>query len=202
MYVTPVEESKRYGVHSATLKKWANQKKISLVLTPGKHTIYWVEEQTNNKTENEATASEQFLSTKTIPNPPRKYRAIYCRVNSNKQRDDLERQKQFVLQEFPEGKMYAEISSALNFKRNRLQSLVRDISMGKISDVTITHKDRITRFGFEWFEYICKQNQVKLHIINDKTHQSCKPPNEELIEDLLAVTHSFSSKLYGNRKYT
>jgi hypothetical protein len=73
--------------------------------------------------------------------------------------------------------------------------------MGTVSSVIISHKDRVSRFGFEWFEYICKSNDTELVILNDK-NKSFKSPRDELVEDLLAVTHSFSSKMYSNRKYT
>ena len=44
MYVSPEEASKRYGVHIATLKKWAKDGKINHVLTPGGHCRYWIDE--------------------------------------------------------------------------------------------------------------------------------------------------------------
>ena len=67
----------------------------------------------------------------------------------------------------------------------------------KISKIVITHKDRLTRFGFGYIENICNRFGTVIEIINlddDKSFQ------EELTEDLIAIIHHFSMRFYGKRR--
>ena len=52
-----------------------------------------------------------------------------------------------------------DIGSELGFHRKGIQRLLELILMGKISTVIITHKDRISRFRFEW---LCKRNNTTI----------------------------------------
>ena len=69
--------------------------------------------------------------------------------------------------------------------------------MGKVSMLVIAHKDRLVRFGFEWFESFAERHGCKVIIMN----QESLSPTEEVTQDLLAIIHCFSSRLYGLRKY-
>ena len=69
--------------------------------------------------------------------------------------------------------------------------------MGKVSMLIIAHKDRLVRFGFEWFESFAERHGCKIIIMN----QESLSPTEEVTQDLLAIIHCFSSRLYGLRKY-
>ena len=69
--------------------------------------------------------------------------------------------------------------------------------MGKVSMPVIAHKDRLVRFGFEWFESFAERHGCKVIIMN----QESLSPTEEVTQDLLAIIHCFSSRLYGLRKY-
>ena len=63
--------------------------------------------------------------------------------------------------------------------------------------LVIAHKDRLVRFGFEWFESFAERHGCKIIIMN----QESLSPTEEVTQDLLAIIHCFSSRLYGLRKY-
>ncbi|MBK4748572.1 hypothetical protein GLGAKIBC_03889 (plasmid) [Acinetobacter baumannii] len=69
--------------------------------------------------------------------------------------------------------------------------------MGKVSMLILAHKDRLVRFGFEWFESFADRHGCKIIIMN----QESLSPTEEVTQDLLAIIHCFSSRLYGLRKY-
>ncbi|WP_243146691.1 hypothetical protein [Scytonema sp. UIC 10036] len=60
-----------------------------------------------------------------------------------------------------------------------------------------TDKDRLARFGIEIIDYICIQHNTKLVVLN-RIDLSLE---REFVEDILAIIHVFSSKLYGLRKY-
>ncbi len=43
---------------------------------------------------------------------------------------------------------------AMNNGRTKLMNLVES---GEIATLIIAHKDRLVRFGFEWFQYFCER---------------------------------------------
>ena len=46
----------------------------------------------------------------------RKKRYIYCRVSSNKQKDDLIRQREFIQRMYPQHDIIEDVGSGINFK--------------------------------------------------------------------------------------
>ena len=61
----------------------------------------------------------------------------------------------------------------------------------------VAHKDRLTRFGYEWFERFCPQHACEMLVLN----QEQLSPEEELVQDLLTITHGFSARLHGLPHY-
>ena len=87
------------------------------------------------------------------------------------------------------------------FEHNRkeLNNLINDIQQDKINRLFITYKDRLTRFGFNYLQEICKFHnteiiQISNEIVEKSLHQ------DELVEDLISIIYSFSGKLYGLSK--
>lgn len=71
------------------------------------------------------------------------------------------------------------------------------IEIGEIKTLYIAHKDRLARFGFDYFEHMANRHNCQIIVAN----QEKLSPQQELVEDMLAIIHSFSSRLYGLRKY-
>lgn len=140
-----------------------------------------------------------------MDNTSSRYDAIYCRVSTQAQskRGDLDNQINTVLAYVATKnpvniKIYKDVGSGLNDNRKELLSLINDIQMNKINRLFITYKDRLTRFGFNYIKEICKfHDTVIIQISNEVIEKSAQ---EELAEDLCAIIHSFSGKLYGLRK--
>lgn len=61
----------------------------------------------------------------------------------------------------------------------------------------IAHKDRLVRFGFEFFEKFCDDHGCKIVVMNTESLS----PEEEMVQDLLLIVHCFSSRLYGLKRY-
>ena len=125
----------------------------------------------------------------------------YCRVSSSGQKKDLENQKHAVEQFcIGAGKPVAlwmqDIGSGLNYKRKNFTLLMEMVERGEVSEVVIAHKDRLVRFGYEWFEKFCVDHGTQLTVMNAETLS----PEEEMTKDLLSIIHCFSSRLYGLRK--
>jgi putative resolvase len=63
----------------------------------------------------------------------------------------------------------------------------------------IYYKDRLVRFGFEFFEELSKINDFEILIIDNSETEKSK--EQEFAEDLISIIHHFSMKLYGSRNY-
>lgn len=130
--------------------------------------------------------------------------ALYARVSTPKQKQDLQNQiealKLFALGQgkpLNEEFVFSDIASGMNENRKGLQKLLEAVKNEKISEIFISHKDRLTRFGYGYLESICNMFGTKITPIDyteEKTFQ------EELSEDLIAIIHHFSMKFYGKRK--
>lgn len=127
---------------------------------------------------------------------------IYARVSSHEQKTkgDLDRQVAFLAQSVKDLKnptILAEVGSGLNDKRKKLHQLLDMVLQDKVDRIFVTHKDRLTRFGFNYFEKVCGYHNVKIIVVKDASKE--KSIQEELTEDMMALIASFSDKLYGPR---
>ena len=129
---------------------------------------------------------------------------VYTRVSTNAQsnRGDLDRQVQEVLafaaQHNPvDIEVIKEVGSGLNDNRKQFNSLLKAVLNNEISRIFINYKDRLTRFGFRYIELVCTHAGTEIIIVSSET--KVKSVQEELAEDLCAIIHSFSGKLYGLR---
>ena len=91
----------------------------------------------------------------------------------------------------------SDIGSGLNYKRPKWNKLLKQVEQGKINTIFITYKDRFIRFGFDWFEQFCKEHGTKIVVINNPDTS----PETEIMQDLMAIVHVFSCRVYGLRKY-
>ena len=126
----------------------------------------------------------------------------YCRVSSVAQKPDLENQRR-ILAEFCEANSYlvdewiSEIGGGLNFKRKQFLRLIDAIIAGEVAVLLLAHKDRLARFGYHLLEHLCATHDCQLVVM--KSEQLS--PEQELVQDLMTITHCFSSRLYGLRNY-
>ena len=90
-----------------------------------------------------------------------------------------------------------DMGSGLNYKRKSFLVLMEMVERGEVSEIVIAHKDRLVRFGFEWFEKFCLDHGCVIVVMNAETLS----PEQEMTQDLLSIIHCFSSRLYGLRKY-
>ena len=97
----------------------------------------------------------------------------------------------------PVAEYVEDIGSGLNYKRKNLLVLMEQVERGEISEIIVAHKDRLLRFGFEWFEKFCADHGCVIVVMNAESLS----PEAEMTKDLLSIIHGFSSRLYGLRKY-
>lgn len=134
--------------------------------------------------------------------PAKKLRLVYCRVSGPAQKDDLASQvkamEQFCLGAgFPVDEWISEIGGGMNFKRKQFLRIIGLIQRGDVQRLVIAHKDRLTRFGFDLIDHIAQENGCEIVVANQESHS----PEQEMVEDLMAIVHTFSCRLHGMRKY-
>ena len=190
------EASKYFNVSQNTIRKWADQGIINVIRSDSSmkagygHRIYDVNSYNLNK---KSSVAMEINEDDSIKN-----NVCYCRISSVHQKDDLKRQVDFMRKKYPSYEIIKDIGSGINFKRKGLLKLIKSVINGNIRTIVIAHKDRLARFGFDLFEWLFKEYNVSLIII-DK--QSFATPEQELANDLLSITHVFSCKMNGKRRY-
>jgi len=121
--------------------------------------------------------------------------ALYARVSSADQKEDLERQMQRLKdyaasKGYQVTKMVSEQASGLNDRRPKLMKLLTDASVGI---VVIEHRDRLTRFGFNYIEQLMQMQGRRLEVIFPSD------TDNDLVDDFIAVITSMASRLSGRR---
>ena len=118
-------------------------------------------------------------------------------MSSPKQRDDLERQVAFLRARYPATEIVTDIGSGLNWKRRGLVALLERLREGAKLRLVVAHKDRPARFGFDLVAWFVEANGSEVVVLG---HTDASPVRE-LVEDLLAIVHSFSRRLPELRRY-
>ena len=122
--------------------------------------------------------------------------ALYARVSSIGQKEDLERQVQ-RLKDYAAAKGYqvakevTEIASGLNDQRPKLEKLLADVSIGTI---VVESRDRLTRFGSHSIETLLTAQGRHLEILFQSD------TGDELVDDLVSVITSMAARIYGQRQ--
>jgi predicted site-specific integrase-resolvase len=185
---TPAQFAKRINVSVKTIQKWDR-----LGILPAKRTI----------TNRHYYTDDDLAAALRLPRVQKDRRTVvYCRVSSQAQKPDLANQKSILEQycqrqgiEVDEWMM--EIGGGMNFKRKQFLNLVDAILEGSVEQVVLAHQDRLARFGYSLLVHLCQTHQCKLVVMN--TEQLS--PEQELVQDLITITHCFSRRLYGLRNY-
>jgi len=126
----------------------------------------------------------------------------YTRVSGNDQKNDLKNQKlaleQYIITNgIAVSEWLSDVGSGLNYERKDFNYLFIEVENDRVARIIIAHKDRLVRFGYEWFDEYCKRHNCEIIVINAESLS----PEEEVTKDLLTIMHCFSLRLYGLRRY-
>ena len=188
--ITVSDAAQRLGVTKKTLQVWDNDGKLTALRTAGGHRRY--RQSDVDKLQGLETEESNLNSV-----------CVYCRVSSQdqKQKGDLDRQKARLLEhcaeeEYKVNSVLVDVCSGMKAKRPRLKQLFKLVSEHKINRVVVEYKDRLTRFCFEVFEAFFNSHGVEIECVEEVFPKSFE---NELVEDMLSLLSSFSSKIYGKR---
>ena len=82
-----------------------------------------------------------------------------------------------------------EFGSGLNDERKQLTKILQE---NKYDKIIVEHKDRLTRFGFNWIQLLTGN---RIEVINET-----KEKDEDIVKDLISIIHCFSARIYGLRR--
>jgi putative resolvase len=168
------------GLHPRTIQKWDKQGKIRVVRTPGGR---------RRIPESEIRRLQGEKGIRSVIG--------YARVSSNTQKDDLERQVEYLRQRGVQ-EVITDIGSGLNEKRKGFLRLLDRVLHNEVDKVVILYEDRLTRFGFDTLKKVFEAHGTTIEVLNQT---DAKPPQQELVEDLITIISHFSGKLYGMRSH-
>lgn len=184
----PHKFAEELGVSVETLRRWDRTGRLPAKRTPSNHRYY--------------TEEDLAIARGLKPTSANRLIKVYCRVSSAKQKNELANQKA-AMEQFCLGRGYSvdewinEIGGGLNFKRPKFLALVEDALSGKVEIIVIAHKDRLCRFAFELIEQLLTKRGCQIVVANAESLS----PQAELCDDLMAIIHCFSCRLYGSRSY-
>jgi predicted site-specific integrase-resolvase len=185
-YVKTKVAKEFFGVDVQTLRTWGDEGRIEIIKGRGGHRLYNIESFIKRESIN---TSKEIVDKK-------KY--IYCRVSSNKQKEDLERQVKYLSEKYPGHTVVKEIASGINFKRKGLQRILDEITHGNVEEIVVANRDRLCRIAWEHFKWLFDRYGV--NIVVDCQENKTSTTEQELAEDLLSIIHVFSSRHYGQRR--
>jgi putative resolvase len=117
---------------------------------------------------------------------------IYTRVSAAENEDNLEGQAKRLMdycaaKGYQVGAVVKAIGSGVNDTRPKLLKLLTDPTVGQI---VVEHKDRLTRFGFNYIEPLLALHGRKIEVIN-----LAENGKEDLIQDFVSSVTSFCARL-------
>ena len=181
------EFARLLGVAVITLQRWDREGRLKALRTPSNRRLY---------------TDEHLRQARGLSPKAQRLTIAYARVSSQAQKPDLENQVR-VLEDFCAANGWAvdqwvkEVGGGLNFKRPKFLDLIDLVTLGRAGRVVVAHKDRLARFGYDLLEHLCKVGGCDLVVMN----QESLSPEQEMVQDMLAIVHCFSARLYGLRNY-
>jgi Predicted site-specific integrase-resolvase len=187
-YISIGKAAKYLGVSVNTLRVWEKKKILVPERTPTGHRRYKMSQ----------VDSFEVKKYRRVQNTV----FLYARVSTKKQADagNLDRQvgrlteyattNKYVIQA-----VFRDIASGLNENRKGLQKLLEAVKETDNALVIIEYKDRLARFGYAYLQKYINDFGGQIVVIEEKDVNE----QQELVEDLIAITTSFSARIYGKR---
>jgi putative resolvase len=185
-----ISEARKYlNVSRASIDRWQAKGVLHPTYTPGGHRRF------HEADLRAAMGLEEQLI------PGRNRAVIYARVSTRKQADsgNLTRQEErlvtyAVKQGYQVVASLTEIASGINERRPQLGQVLQLMAYKQADILVVEFKDRLARFGYEYLELFVTTLGGRIEVMEAA---EIKSPNEELVDDLIAIITSFSARIYG-----
>jgi predicted site-specific integrase-resolvase len=173
--------AKDLNINVRTLYNWKNQGNINFVHKNKRNYV-------TLETYNEILNIQHQIEEKVV---------IYCRVSSTNNKNNLQTQKERLIQYcmakgYKIYKIVEEIGSGINDNREKLTKLLQNNDYSKI---VVEHKDRLTRFGFNYIDILTKSLNKEIEVVNN-----VDTDEEDIIQDFVSIITSYCAKIYGKRR--
>jgi predicted site-specific integrase-resolvase len=178
------------GVKEGILRKWDQDGLIKTIRTPGGMRLFDI-----------SSINSTFVTQAQTKEKP--VTILYYRVSSQKQKEDLKRQQDFLKTNLPDecaGSTIHEVSdvgSGINFKRTGLLQVLGRVKEGRVSTIVVASRDRLARFGYELIEWMCTEFGTKVLVLDSED----TTPESELGKDLMAIVQVYCCRWNGSRRY-
>ncbi len=175
--------AKDLGLTKQTLWNWKNKGLITFV-KPYENNFNYVTQEEYNR----LLGIKQDKEEKVV---------IYSRVSSPVNKKNMTTQIDRLIsycnsRGYQVTKVIKEYGSGINDKRPQLEKLLRSEDYTKI---VIEHKDRLTRFGFNYLKILCDLTHKEIEIVNNVSTDK-----EDIIQDFISIITSYCAKIYGQRR--
>lgn len=184
---SPKEFGQLIGRKVKTLQKWDREGTLKAHRSPTNRRYY---------------THDQYLEYRGMKADTQGLTIAYARVSGVTQKPDLANQMTALKaycasHEIAVDEWMSDIGSGLNYKRKQFNQLMELVELGRVRRILIAHRDRLVRFGYEYFASFCERHHTELVVINGENLS----PEQELLRDLIAILTVFSARLPGLRSY-
>ena len=80
-------------------------------------------------------------------------------------------------------------------KRHKSNKVLKLLQKNNYRILIVKHKDRLTRFGFNFIKTLLEDKGVKVEVVNEAEDET-----SDLMQDLISIIYSFSARMYGLRR--
>jgi predicted site-specific integrase-resolvase len=185
---TPKEFGQLIGKATKTLQKWDREGRLKAHRSPQSNRRFYTH--------------DQYLEYMGLKAKEAGKTIVYARVSTAAQKPDLTNQIATLKAYCEERRIKVDewmqdIGSGLNYKRKHFGQLMEQVELGQVRRIIIAHRDRLVRFGYDYFEAFCERHNTQLIVVNGDSLS----PEQELVADLIAIVTVFSARLHGLRSY-
>lgn len=181
-YIKPSQYARIMSMHPLTVRKHFHKGEIPGMQDPKTGSIKLLNPL--YKEPNQETGNKAIL-----------YARVSSRTNVKSLDGQIERLESYAL-----AKGYTivdevkEIASGLNDHRPKFTRL---LNRNDYNILLAEHKDRVTRFGFNYLTILLDRLGIKLEVVN-KVDERDK--DKELLDDFISIVTSFCNRIYGRRR--
>jgi predicted site-specific integrase-resolvase len=185
---SPQEFGQLIGRKTKTLQKWDREGKLKAHRSPTTNRRYYTH--------------DQYLEYRGLVAQEQGLTIVYIRVSGVAQQPDLAHQVKALetsckQQAIMVDAWLSDSGSGLNYKRQQFNRLMEMVELGQVRRIVLAHTDRFVRLGYGYFEAFCQRHHTQLIVMNGEALS----PEQEVVQDLMALVTVFASRLSGLRSY-